>query len=64
MTNLTIIGGSLKTPTIAERLQDGGIAVHQGRNYGRGAGVVAAGVVLADGAFCIIEDWWECFHPP
>jgi hypothetical protein len=31
MTNLTIIGGSLKTPTIAERLQDG-VTVHQGRN--------------------------------
>ena len=33
MTNLTIIGGSYKTPTIAERLQGGAVAVHQGRNY-------------------------------
>ncbi len=31
---LTIIStDSLKTPTIAERLQDGEVAVHQGRNY-------------------------------
>jgi hypothetical protein len=33
MTNLTIIGGSLKTPTIAEPLPGGAVAVHQGRNY-------------------------------
>jgi hypothetical protein len=34
MTNLTIIStDNLKTPTIAESLPGGALAVHQGRNY-------------------------------